>query len=78
MKKIKQKNLSGATVEAFADSPGGLRSVSASLVDAENGIVRIHTPVKTFEQGIYDLQLRVTHGTKTETLKARVTVERSL
>lgn len=64
------KNLTGASVQAAVKSPSGvIQSVTASLLDAVNGVVRVTVPKDKFVgQGSWIVQCRVELGTESRTV----------
>lgn len=69
------KDLTGATVEAFA--AGGI-TLTGTVVDGLAGQVRVSAPANTFTQGITELQVRVTKDGITRTFSATLLVRNSL
>ena len=72
------KDLTGATVVAFALGPTGTVSLQSFVLDGEAGDTHVSWPASTLSAGIHDLQVRATKDGDTKTYHAKIDVEASL
>jgi len=73
------KDLTSATVEAYAKSSGGAEiTLTASVLDGTAGKVIATAPADTFVSDVYEVQIIATKGGITRTYQDRITVSNSL
>ena len=72
------KDLTGATVEAFAKGQGAAISLAAEVLDGPAGEVRVSAPADTLPSGFYAFQLRATKDAVTRTYERNIAVRLSL
>jgi anthranilate/para-aminobenzoate synthase component I len=72
-------NLTGGSVEAVAKSRTTTIEATASIVSAEAGTIRVSFSPDTFDQGVWQIQVRVTLGDEVQTVVSRtITVSGSI
>jgi len=72
------KDLTGATVEAFAKVQGAAIVLSAEVLDGPAGDVRVSAPADTLPAGFYAFQIRATKDGVTRTYESNIAVKLSL
>lgn len=72
------KDLTGATVEAFAKGQGAAIVLAAEVLDGPAGEVRVSAPADTLPPGFYAFQLRATKDAVTRTYERNIAVKASL
>lgn len=75
------KDLTGATVEAFAklqQGQGAAISLAAEVLDGAAGEVRVSAPANTLPTGFYAFQIRATKDAVTRTYERNIAVKLSL
>jgi len=72
------KDLTGATVEAFAKGQGAAIALAAEVLDGPAGEVRVSALADTLPTGFYVFQLRATKDAVTRTYERNIAVKLSL